>query len=290
MGMLFDHGCDSFTVTFVISATAKFVNFGNSIHTIIWFSQCISLFHFAMLEEYYVGGMILGYGNPITDLSIAVYILYISLGIWGNGFMKTIIFEKGWLFMSCPNLSALDVWFYVSGFFMGGNALLCVYKIFKNERYEGKGKDAKWYIVLYQVLAYLFMVLGVVSLAYVGENPLMEQTEEKGQWPVFWVILLQGMMQMHMSIHIMLFEATGMSYNPMDNRLYVFVMMVIGLIWTLQKQLNIKVCVILLTIITICCSLYYIMKLMYELSKVLKIQCFKVKQKNEESLLTTKKN
>lgn len=84
LGMLFDHGCDAFTVTFVILTSAKFINFGNTLHTLIWFSSCVSLFHFAMIEDYYLGGMVLGLCNPITDFSIGVYMIYIYLSIAGN--------------------------------------------------------------------------------------------------------------------------------------------------------------------------------------------------------------
>lgn len=84
LGMLFDHGCDAFTVTFVIISTVKLMNMGNNMHSIIFFNMCISLFHFAMLEEYHLGGMVLGMCNPITDLSVFVFIIYICMGIWGN--------------------------------------------------------------------------------------------------------------------------------------------------------------------------------------------------------------
>jgi phosphatidylglycerophosphate synthase len=84
LGMLFDHGCDAFIMTFVLAVTAKCMNFGNNIHTIIWFSISLSLFYFAQLEEYYVGGMILGLFNPVSDGSFIAYSLFISFGIWGN--------------------------------------------------------------------------------------------------------------------------------------------------------------------------------------------------------------
>lgn len=148
MGMLFDHGCDAFTVSFVISMFVKFINFGNNIHSVIWFAMCISLFYFAMLEEYYVGGMILGLGNPI-DLSIGTFTLYICFGIWGNHWCGVELISKGYLFADQPSLNFVGLVFYGSGFLMAGNILYCIWKIFKTERFEGKGKDAVWYIVLY---------------------------------------------------------------------------------------------------------------------------------------------
>jgi hypothetical protein len=51
-----------------------------------------------MLEEYYTGQMILGHCNPISDLSIGVYIIFITLGITGNACTQNVIFLPGELF------------------------------------------------------------------------------------------------------------------------------------------------------------------------------------------------
>jgi hypothetical protein len=188
--MLFDHGCDSFTVTFVIMCTGKFLNFGNTIHTVIWFSACISLFHFAILEEYYLGGMVLGICNPITDLSIVVYAVYIYLGISGNSIFHSVLFKEKALWSASPMLTVIDVLYYWCIVVTVLNVIYCIKKIFTNKRYEGKGKEAKWYIVLFHSLTYIVMVLAVTSLAYVGSNPMISQTQDKAHWPAFWVMLL----------------------------------------------------------------------------------------------------
>lgn len=80
-----------------------------------------------------------------------------------------------------------------------------------------------------------------------------------------------------MSLHVMLFEATRMTYNPLDNRLYVFTMVSCGLIWAFNKSLDIRLSFIILNIIVMTCSLLFIANLIIELTGVLNIHCFKVK-------------
>ena len=43
-------------------------------------------FYFEVLKQYYVGAMMLGPGNGVSDGSIIAYSLYIYAGIWGVDF------------------------------------------------------------------------------------------------------------------------------------------------------------------------------------------------------------
>ena len=107
--MLFDHGCDAFAVTLVILPATKFLLMGNSIYTVIWFSLCIAMFHLTILEEYYVGSMVLGHCNPISDLSIGVYALFTFLGFYGNEFTQNIMFKQNELYQGSSPLRYTDV-------------------------------------------------------------------------------------------------------------------------------------------------------------------------------------
>ena len=98
LGMLFDHGCDAFSTGFILTTTAKCLNFGDNIYTLMFIAMSCATFHFSTLEEYYVGGLFLGPGNAITDFSVVVYALYISLGIFGNEFCNVVVFEEGDMF------------------------------------------------------------------------------------------------------------------------------------------------------------------------------------------------
>ena len=131
------------------------------------------MFHFAFIEEYYLGGMVIGLFNPITDMSIGVYMLYIYLGIYGNSQLQYVVFNGDTLWTGSPALTFLNCFYYFGNCLMSCNALACFYKTFKNPRYEGKGTERIWYVVFYQVLTYLVMVVAVTSIAYAGSNPMI---------------------------------------------------------------------------------------------------------------------
>jgi len=44
------------------------------------------IFHLTTIEEYYTGKLVLGVGNLVTDGSVAVVLIYIVMGIFGNSF------------------------------------------------------------------------------------------------------------------------------------------------------------------------------------------------------------
>ena len=89
-------------------------------------------------------------------------------------------------------------------------------------------------------------------------------------------MVLQGMLQQHMSLHLMLYEATGMNYNPLDNRMLLFVLAATASIWGFQEQVDTYKCIVGLNIIVIACSLHFITHLILEMTSVLNIHCFKV--------------
>lgn len=86
LGALFDHGCDSFVVTFIVLPTGKLLDIGDSGYSLVMVSFCLAMFFFPVLEEYYVGGLVFGKCNPVMDGSIMSYFLYLYIGIFGNSF------------------------------------------------------------------------------------------------------------------------------------------------------------------------------------------------------------
>ena len=102
LGMLFDHGCDAFSTSFLLMAIARMVDMGDNLSTMGIVSGATALFHFSTIEEYYVGGLYLGFMNPVTDLSIIVYALFIYLGFAGNGWFVKEAFKAGALWDDSP--------------------------------------------------------------------------------------------------------------------------------------------------------------------------------------------
>jgi len=88
LGMMFDHGCDAFSVGFILTITAKLLNMGDTMLTLTFIAGSNAVFHFATLEEYYVGGLWLGPFNCITDLCFPLIGLYFYCGAFGNDWLN----------------------------------------------------------------------------------------------------------------------------------------------------------------------------------------------------------
>lgn len=91
LGLLFDHGCDSFTTALLTIMIMKLVQIGNS--SLVMFPLLASTmsFYFSTLEEYYIGGLYLGVGNGVTDGSVLLIGLFLFSGYFGNSIFKDTI-------------------------------------------------------------------------------------------------------------------------------------------------------------------------------------------------------
>ncbi|CDW83660.1 UNKNOWN [Stylonychia lemnae] len=98
LGLLFDHGCDSFTTGLMTMMLMKLLQVGNSHMLILGLVAITQAFHFSTLEEYYVGGLFLGVGNGVTDGSIVLIGVVTLCGVFGQSFWKEIfsitVFEE----------------------------------------------------------------------------------------------------------------------------------------------------------------------------------------------------
>lgn len=88
LGLLFDHGCDSFTTALLTIMIMKLMQVGNSGIIMLPLLACTMSFYFSTLEEYYIGGLYLGVGNGVTDGSVIIIALFIYSGYAGNEFWK----------------------------------------------------------------------------------------------------------------------------------------------------------------------------------------------------------
>ena len=93
LGLLFDHGCDAFSVGMVTLMIAKMIQIGNNYIILLALLASTMAFYFATLEEYYTGGLFLGPGNGITDASIILIGLFVYCGVFGTDiFTRNIVF------------------------------------------------------------------------------------------------------------------------------------------------------------------------------------------------------
>lgn len=84
LGLLFDHGCDSFTTALITMMIMKLVQIGNCGLILLVLLASTQSFYFSTLEEYYTGGLFLGIGNGVTDGSVAIIALFLYAGYAGN--------------------------------------------------------------------------------------------------------------------------------------------------------------------------------------------------------------
>ena len=88
LGLLFDHGCDSFTTSLITMMIMKVIQLGNSGLVLLVLLGSTQSFYFSTLEEYYTGGLFLGVGNGVTDGSAPIIALFIYCGLYGNNSFK----------------------------------------------------------------------------------------------------------------------------------------------------------------------------------------------------------
>ena len=89
LGMLFDHGCDAFTIGFMFMINAKLLYLGDSLFSWIFIAICSYTFHMGTIESYYMGGLYLGPGNGISDGSVIAIFLLIGLGFVSREFVTS---------------------------------------------------------------------------------------------------------------------------------------------------------------------------------------------------------
>jgi ethanolaminephosphotransferase len=91
LGLLFDHGCDSFTTAILSMMVIKVCQVGNNNLVLLALSGATMGFYFCTLLEYYTGGLFLGIGNPVTDGSIVIIAFFLGAGYYGNEGFKTAV-------------------------------------------------------------------------------------------------------------------------------------------------------------------------------------------------------
>lgn len=89
LGLIFDHGCDCFSVGVQPIIFMRVLQIGNNIIGYIMLVGLYSAFHFATLEEFYVGTLYLPVCNGVSDGSALVVIASIFTAFIGNNFWAT---------------------------------------------------------------------------------------------------------------------------------------------------------------------------------------------------------
>lgn len=84
LGLMMDHGCDSFSTGFHTLMMLKVLQIGNNFFILFGVIAASQTFYISTLEEYYTGGLFLGLFNGVTDGSVLVIGFLIYCGFYGN--------------------------------------------------------------------------------------------------------------------------------------------------------------------------------------------------------------
>jgi hypothetical protein len=97
MGLVFDHGCDAFSSGFWVIMMGKMMSVGNNALSFILLCTIYACFHFATLEEYYLGTLRLPVCNGVSDGSIAMIITFLITGILGADIWTVPVGSGKWM-------------------------------------------------------------------------------------------------------------------------------------------------------------------------------------------------
>jgi hypothetical protein len=182
MGLVFDHGCDAFGAGMWFFMFAKMMNIGNSALILFALPTVYACFHFATLEEYYMGILRLPVCNGVSDGSVFMILFMIFTGIIGPEF---------WTQSPCE--SECGSWLNMNGvsYLTWGQILILAIIVSQTFVYIGN-----WYKTirtasnpcehqtepfacgqfLIQVTAFAIFTATWIIMGFVGSNSMMQQT------------------------------------------------------------------------------------------------------------------
>ena len=97
MGLLFDHGCDCFSVGVQLLINFYIWGLGQTHLSVLCLVASYGAFYCATLEEYYRGTLVLSKGDAPTDGAFAIIILTFVLGFTGTDFTSKVINKEPFL-------------------------------------------------------------------------------------------------------------------------------------------------------------------------------------------------
>lgn len=92
-------------------------------------------FHFSTMEEYYTGGLYLGYFNGITDGSAGIIIVNWLMAIAGNGFWRWPVANSG----TASEILLIDLIVFLNVIIQTVTVIMCLKTMFDHHRKESNG-------------------------------------------------------------------------------------------------------------------------------------------------------
>ena len=143
------------------------------------------------------------------------------------------------------------------------------------------------------VLQFFFpwvLFASIFCLLFLGDPQLSTMKIEDGHTnPLFFVYLLIALLQSHLSISTMICHVTKRYYSPLNNRLALSVMIMVAIVFCLDKilidsKLNIPNAVYIILCIAILAQGHFIINVVNEMANTLRIRVFRVKDHENEEL------
>lgn len=165
--MLFDHGCDSWTIGMMVTMTGKVLVINDANLFFLYTLECVCLFYFGTLEEYYVGGLHLRPGNGISDGCWPIFGILAVLSYTGPGIMQHPLIEGN----EHTRISTLIVYFCL--FFAFRALAENFYAIFTKPADSQIGEKIVYKKLIIQIFSYFLIIALLQSLAYIGNEPII---------------------------------------------------------------------------------------------------------------------
>lgn len=286
LGLLFDHGLDSFTMGMQAMVMTKCCQVGDNMMAILAVAAPCASFHFSTLEEYYTGGLFLPPGNGVTDGSLAVYLTFILMTIVGNEFWRWPIANKG----TSSEILLVDLLVFVNVILQIVIVLNCLKNIFDHQRKvlapgEVTGEVLHTKDLVVQVIGYFIPMVALTLLVLMGKNPIInyDSINSKGA-PLFFLIFLQCLLMAHITIGMQVNHITKTKYSPFKSRLMLLQLISVFFIYLIHLfGLNsfgtkfYRDCIYTLFSFQAIFQFHYVLKVVKEVSYALKIRVFCVK-------------
>ena len=97
LGLIFDHGVDAWSTGLQALIALRVLQCGNNFLSYAMLVTAMAGFHFATIEEYYVGTLYLPPCNAVSDGSVLVIGMFLFSGIIGNDFWVKEVVDGSWM-------------------------------------------------------------------------------------------------------------------------------------------------------------------------------------------------
>lgn len=88
LGELFDHGCDSFSLTFVTLGVTSALNLGYELHLLLFENLAAAFFFYCAHWQTYVSGTLKFGTFDVTEAQFSVIFVYLVTAMFGGGFWR----------------------------------------------------------------------------------------------------------------------------------------------------------------------------------------------------------